>query len=129
MKNIKILSVLLFGGLLFATSCQKPDPAVIAPTINKEIKGNITYQSGSTTFKAAKARVFLTNGTKTASVNYDESAVADSAGNYSIKGLQLGDYYLTASYTDVNGFTYTTPGYGVTLANKDGALTVDMVLK
>lgn len=97
----------------------------------KTISGTVHYLNGATNAMdvASGATVMITYGTKTASSNSDQTVVADADGKYHFDGLNKGDYFITAQYTDGNGFTYTTAGYGITAEKKKDALTVDIDLR
>ena len=127
MKSLKIILVLFLVNIVFNTRCTKE----AGVTGKKTIAGAVLYKNGAsgTNDPAISAAVYITYGTNTASGYYDQSTLTDSEGNYSIKGLQKGDYFIRAEYTDSHGFNYTTPGYGVSIKDKKGELKLDIILE
>lgn len=113
--------------VVIASSCKKE--AGIGG--KKTISGTVHYKNGATgTMEIANgATVMISYGTKTYSTTYDQTLLADSNGEYHIDGLRKGDYFFSAEFTDVNGFKYTTAGYGVTVENKKDDLTLDIDLQ
>jgi hypothetical protein len=126
LKNNLIIAVLL---LLIAgvTSCKKE----AGPTGKKIISGSVTYKDAATgnNETAPYAKIFIAYDTKESTETYDMQILSDATGVYSIKGLNKGDYYITASFTDEHGFTYSTPGYAVELNNKKEELKLDFILE
>ena len=123
-KNSYCVFILL---VLFVSACKKE-----AGTGGKKtISGTVYYLNGATNSLeiANGAKVMICYGTKSASTNYDQTILADADGKYHIDGLRKGDYFITAEFTDTNGFTYTTAGYGVTAENKKDDLSLDINLK
>ena len=123
-RSIHIAFIFL---VMIAASCKKE--AGIGG--KKTISGTVHYKDGATGNMeiASGATVMICYGTKTFSSTYDQTVLADADGAYHIDGLQKGDYFVTAEFTDVHGFTYTTAGYGVTLETKKGSLTLDIDLQ
>ena len=97
----------------------------------KTIYGSVTYKNGaSSAFEnASTAIVYIAYGTKSTTSSFDQSAAVDETGAYHFDGLRKGDYFISAEFTDENGFTYTTAGYGVTVNNKKEKLAVDIKLQ
>jgi hypothetical protein len=128
MKKFRILSVLLLAGILFSVACTKN--GTNGPTSNSEIKGKITCKNGDgTTFTAVNPIIHVAYNTSTATTNYNQTCIGNPDGSYSIKGLGIGDYFVTAEYTDPHGLHFTTPGVKVHLGNDTDAITADMTLE
>lgn len=124
MKNSIVIFFLL---LLVFSACKKK--AGIGG--QKTIYGNVTYKNGATSSfeKANTAIVHIAYGTKSTTTNYDQTVAVDEDGAYHFDGLKKGDYFISAEYTDVHGFSYTTAGYGVTINNKKEKLALDIKLQ
>lgn len=90
----------------------------------KEISGTVTYTDGN----AAGAIVYISYGATESTDAYDQATIADENGKYKFDGLQLGDYYIDAVYTDDNDMEFNTAGYTVTVGDKKNALTLDIAL-
>lgn len=118
---IFILLVLVFAG------CKKK--AGIGG--KKTIYGTVTYKNGVTAAfeNANTAIVHIAYGTKNATSSFDQSVAVDEAGSYHFDGLQKGDYFITAEFTDEHGFKYITAGYGITINYKKDKLAVDIELQ
>ncbi|CAN5128706.1 hypothetical protein BH09BAC5_BH09BAC5_22620 [soil metagenome] len=113
--------------MLFAMACKKD-----AGTGGKKtISGTVHYLNGATGEMeiASGATVMISYGTKTYNSNYDQMLLTDSNGNYHLEGIRKGDYFFSAEFTDAQGFSYTTAGYGVTVQNKKDVLTLDIDLR
>lgn len=113
--------------VLTAPSCKKE--AGIGG--KKTISGIVHYKDGATGAMeiASGATVMICYGTTTYNSAYDQILLADANGSYHIDGLRKGDYFISAEFTDVHGFKYTTAGYGVTVKNKKEELTLDIDLQ
>lgn len=98
---------------------------------NKTISGKVLYLNGATNSMeiANGAAVMISYGTQSSSSVYDQTVLANTNGEYHFDGLRKGDYFVTAEFTDANGFRYTTAGYAVTAANKKETLTLDINLR
>jgi hypothetical protein len=122
MKTIKlILPVLIALSLLFATSCSKDEGF----DSKKEISGRVSYTDGV----AAGAIVSVTFGASASNGNVDFTTTTGADGTYSFGGLEKGDYYMDATYTDPRGFVFETAGAHVEIKNTKKNLTVDFVLQ
>src|SRR5579872_496533 len=127
MKSLRIISTILLSGLLFATGCNKDKYTNGAATIS----GAVTYKnSAGTDASAPYANVHINYNSSTAKTPYDQTVVADSTGKFTVK-LPTGNYYFSADFTDVNGFTYTTvQGNAVNIGNtKDQVTTVALIVQ
>lgn len=123
----RIIHIAFVFLVLIAASCKKE--AGIGG--RKTITGTVHYKNGATgTMEIANgATVMICYGTKTFSSAYDQTVLADANGEYHIDGLQKGDYFVTAEFTDMHGFKYTTTGYGITIETRKGNLTLDVDLQ
>jgi hypothetical protein len=113
--------------LMIASACKKE--AGIGG--KKTISGTVHYLDGATGSMeiANGATVKICYGTKSNNSSYDQMILTDADGKYHIDGLRKGDYFITAEFTDVHGFAYTTAGYGVTVKNKKDNLDLDIELR
>lgn len=127
MAKGKHLLTSVFFMLTLASACKK-DAGVVG---KKVVKGVVTYANGFTGNNdvAAGALVHIAYGTTSAVGSYDQTVLTDAGGNYSIPGLRRGEYFITAEFTDAQGFHYTVPGYSVTINDKKSELSVDILLK
>ena len=124
-----LIITMLVGGLLFQ-SCSKKDDSAGYPSGSRAIVGTITYTSdGTTTSPAPGAVVYLKIGSKNVTTAYDASTVADGNGKYKFSGLNKGDYFVRAEYTDPKGMKFTCTGSGVTLGASSGDCTADLNLQ
>lgn len=125
--SLKILFGLFLGCILVISGCKKEEGLVG----KKVVSGVIYYQNGAsgTEEPAASAIVYIWYGETTATGSYDQTTTTNSNGEYTIKGLQKGNYFITAEYSDGNGFSYSTPGYVVDINNKKSALNLDIHLE
>src|ERR1051326_4054926 len=123
-----LLITILLGGLMFQSCSKKETAAPVGyPSGTRSLVGNVTYASnGSTTSPAPGAVVYLKIGSKDATTSYDVTTVADANGHYKFSGLDKGDYYVWADYTDPKGMKFTGAGSGVSLASTDGDLSADL---
>lgn len=123
MKKISIIiSIAIFSiGFLSLNSCSK-DEGLGGMA---KVSGNVTYPGGA----ASGAIVKITYGTKDATSNFDHATVADESGNYKLDGLEKGDYFIDAEYTDQYGNNFNTPGYAITIGDKKADLKVDIELQ
>ena len=121
-------SLIVFFLLMFVFSACKKKAGIGG---KKTIDGIVTYKNGATsTFeKANAAMVHIAYGTKNATSNYNQTIVADDQGAYHFDGLNKGDYFITANYTDANGFKYSSSGYGLTVNNNKDRLTIEFKLQ
>ena len=129
--NMKLTKMLLVMGLtgmsIVLISCEK-EPGPIGKT---QIYGTVTYENGATgkMEQASGAIIKIKYGVKEISPDFDQMYLTFSDGSYDIKGLALGDYYLTAEYTDRFNFKHTHPGFTVSLNNRRSYVNVDFILK
>lgn len=125
---LKIVSVVLFAvAVLFSAGCRKEEGLAG----KKIVSGVVYFKNGASGSNdpATSATVFITYGATEDTGTYDQTTTTGSSGEYSVKGLQKGDYFIKASFTDPQGFLYSTPGYAVQINNKRTELKLDIVLE
>lgn len=128
MKKFKIASVFVVLGIMLSVACTKQ--GTNGPAASSNIKGVVTYLNGDgTTGTCINPLVHIAYGASSATSNYNETVVGGTDGSYSIQGLGTGDYYLTAEYTNAEGFHYTCAGVHVKLGNNTDAVTANMVVQ
>ncbi|TAL60966.1 MAG: carboxypeptidase regulatory-like domain-containing protein [Bacteroidetes bacterium] len=118
---------LFLAGILCTAGCKK-EAGVIGKKI---ISGVVYYKNGvsGADDPAPSAIVFITYGATEATGSYNQTTTTNSNGEYKIKGLQKGNYFVTAEYTDTHGFKYATYGYAVQINNKKSELKLDIRLQ
>lgn len=117
-----LILVIAFG------SCKK---GAAGPGGENSIHGGISYinsVSGSSE-GIPYASISIAYGTKGPTGSFNKTILADATGQYSIEGLNPGDYFLKAEYTSSHGFHYTTNGVGITFNNTNRNLEVNLVLE
>lgn len=93
----------------------------------KTIKGTVTLKSSGTA--AEGAIVYIAFGTKEVTSAFNTSTTTDASGVYKFVGLELGDYFVDAKYTDANGFSFNTGGSSVEIKNSKDDVAVDLALE
>jgi len=122
MKTKFIYTFIMAIAIMFAvTSCNKDEGFEGKASIS----GKVTYTNGA----AAGAVITVKFGATEATDGYDYSTVSDPSGAYSFQGLQKGSYFVDATYTDANGYTFNTGGYTVEVGAPKSEVTVDIALK
>jgi len=119
--KLKAGFIILFAAVFMLNGCKKED----STGGRKIIEGIIYFHDGTTPQSALApgAIVYVTYDSKTYTGEIDQTTTTDSKGEYRVKGLTSGDYFISAKYTTSSGFTYTTAGHGVTIAsNKNKAI-------
>jgi len=127
MKTLKKVAAVLLLAIAIITGCKKEE-GIIG---KKVVTGTVFFKNGvtGTNDPASSAVVYITYGAKENTGSYDQTTTSNSDGKYTVKGLQKGDYFITADFTDSHGFKYTTPGYTFTIKNKKSELQVDILLE
>ena len=124
-KN-KLFFIAVFCMFITGIGCKKE-----AGVGGKKIVSGIVYFKNGVTGNndiAASARVFISYGTSDPSAAADLIIVTGLDGNYKIQGLNKGNYFIKADFTDGAGFKYSHPGFAVNIKNKKGELKLDMIL-
>lgn len=126
---MKCKTIILFSFfiLAFISGCKKE----AGPGGKNTISGSVVYKNGVTgnNDAAPMATVFIAYGTNESTKTFDQTIVADANGKFSFEGLQKGEYFIKASYTDTHGFVYATAGHGIIFKNKQKNLEVNIVLE
>ena len=120
----KIVFAVLLTGIMFAGSCKKDD----GNGGKKKIFGTVRFNDGVSAADdiAPGATVFISYGSKVATGTIDQTVTCDARGEYTIKGLKKGDYFVSGEYITSHGFKYTTKGYGVTLESTKNELELNI---
>ncbi len=121
MKTLKITTMLVIMTLLTVTSCKKE----AGFEGKNNIKGIITMNGKA----VPNAIVYLAFDTKEATTTYNATTVADAGGIYSFSGLNKGDYFVDAEYTNDSEIKLESAGAKVTIGKKKGDITVDLTLQ
>lgn len=127
MKPKFIIIICFFISFVCVYSCKKK-----AGTGGKNsISGTVLYKNGVTgsDAAAASAKVSIAYGTSESTQSFNQTILTGNDGSYCIEGLNKGKYFITAEFTDKNGFVYSTHGYGIQLENKKKNLEVNIVLE
>lgn len=123
--------IITFGFLMllaFIGSCKKK---AAGPGGKNTISGTIRFKNGASGNNdvAPMAWVSIAYGTNETTSTFDQTILTDASGNYKIEGLNKGNYFIKAGYTDTNGFVYSDPGVGVIFENKKKNLEVTITLE
>jgi|LakMenE18May11ns_1017448.scaffolds.fasta_scaffold9959661_45 hypothetical protein len=96
-----------------------------------EINGSVMYYNPVTASNnpAPKATIYVTYGSNTSTSQYNQAILTDDNGKFIIEGLEKGDYYLRAEFKDENGFSYSSPGYGIILKNKKNKVELNFTVE
>lgn len=127
MKLSKVIVLSFFVMIALLGGCKK----AAGPGGKSLITGSVVFKNGVTGSNdvATTATVSIAYGTNEATSIVDKTLVCDADGKFSFEGLNKGNYFIKAGYTDSHGFNYTTPGYGVTFKNKKKNLEVNIILE
>jgi len=117
--------VILFLGILAVSGCKKE-----GMNGNKSIIGTVYFHDGVSAIDAIapQATIFITYDSKTYTGKVDETVTSDAKGDYSIKGLKKGEYFVSGEYITSHGFKYTTPGHGVIIDRDDDKISLNIRL-
>lgn len=121
MKTIKITAILLIVSLFTFTSCKKE--AGFGGDNN--IVGTVTYKGTA----MPNAIVHLAIKATAATTTYDATTLTDASGKYSFKGLNKGDYFVDADYTNGLDIKLESGGAKVTVGAKKGDVTVNLTVE
>ena len=128
MKTLKTISALLMlTGVILVTGCSKESVGTVSK--GAAISGTITYDKSGTFTPAPNALVWITFGATSASSEQDLKTFTDANGNYTIKDLNKGSYFVNAQYTDDHGFMYNNGGCAVTINKASGTVTANVALQ
>ena len=139
MKTLKLYITIAVAGLLALASCTKTEtkdytyPYDVHHTSTDgqaRIKGTVTYLNAATGTYQVAAWSTIKIASDTTTKVFNQYWMADSAGTYSVKGLGVGSYYMTAQYTDqFTGAKFTSPGAIVNVNNAIDDITVNFQAK
>ena len=126
-KNYNYFLILFLFSISLFFGCKK-DAGIGG---KKTLGGVVSFYNGvSQAYEPApNAFVYIAYGTAALTNNYNQTVVTDSNGKFKLEGLLKGDYFITAEYTDIHGFKYTTNGYSVTIKNKKSELIININLQ
>ncbi len=135
MKTVKYILASATIGLFMLASCTKKETVKFdIPTKTTEgqveVKGTVKYLdygSGTIPVSAPFATIKISNDLTTKVFN--QFWQTDSVGQYAVKGLAIGNYYIAAEYKDKWGYTYTTNGFTVNVKNTVTPITLDFICK
>lgn len=116
MRTKQIILFAIIGTFVFLFGCKKD----AGPGGKNSISGTILFKNGVSggNDAAPAASVSIAYGTKEPKTEYNKTILAGNDGTYKFEGLNKGDYFITASYKDEHGFTYTTAGVAITINTK-----------
>ncbi len=135
MKSFKYIVGSLILGLFLMSSCTKEETVkydIPVKTTDGQclFQGTVKYIDygvGTTAIVAPGATIKIS--TDLVNKTYTQFWKADSVGNFSVKGLPVGNYYMAAEYTDKVGYTYSTEGFTVNVKNTVNPITLNFVCK
>lgn len=135
MKTIKYILASLTVGMFLFTACTKEETLKVDVPVKTTVgtvlvKGTVKYMDfgqGSTALPAPFATIKISKDLTTKA--FSEFWQADSAGNFAVQGLAVGDYYIAAEYKDKWGYVYTTNGFTVNVKNTVTPITLDFTCK
>ena len=116
--NIWIMAIV---AMFMVTACSEEAGLGDGTTIS----GTVMFADGA----AAGAIVYLSYGATEATSNYDQATVADANGAYNFAGLNKGDYFVDAVYTNNMGIEFNSPGFHVEIGGKSDEVNVNFNLK
>lgn len=141
MKTLKFYIVLAAAGLFTMASCNKEETKEYTenytydvhnnPTTGQaRIKGNVTYLNASTGNYEIAPWAVIKIASDTTSKVFNQYWMTDSVGYYSVKGLGVGSYFITAQYTDqFTGAKFVSPGAIVIVNNSVDDIVLDLQAK
>jgi hypothetical protein len=136
MKTLKIYLSILVLGLFMVAACTKEVTETKTITVSKSvtdgqalIQGQVTYKNAITNTNDPAPKATIKIATDLVTKNFVQFWAADTAGNFSVKGLAVGTYYIAAEYRDKNNYLYVTTGYTVTINNSVDPVTLNFLCK
>ncbi len=127
MKRRLKIGCVLFLMLVSITSCKKE----AGPGGKNTISGTVVYKNGVTgnNDAAPRATIYVAYGTTETTTTFNQIIVSDDEGKFLFEGLNKGDYFIKAGFTDAHGFNYTTSGYGLSVKTKKENMEVNIILE
>lgn len=139
MKTLKLYITIAVAGLFVLASCSKDEKKdytyaydVHHTTTDGQarVKGAVTYYNAATSANEVAPWSVIKIASDTTTKVFNQYWMADSAGTYSVKGLGVGAYYMTAQYTDAfTGAKFNSPGAIVIVNNSVDDITVNFQTK
>jgi hypothetical protein len=135
MKTIKYILASLTLGLFLFSACTKEetvkyDIPVTSTGGQVMVQGSVKYLDyGTSTSPVAAPFATIKISNDLTTKTFTQFWQADSVGNFAVKGLAVGNYYIAAEYQDAWGYTYTTNGYTVNVKNTVNPITLDFICK
>src|ERR1043166_9221938 len=111
MKTFRITLAILVASIFMIASCEKEETKTVeihksATDGQATIKGTVTYLDAASGNYIAAPGAVIKIATDTTSKAFNQFWMTDSAGNFQVKGLAVGNYYLASTFTDKNNLTY-----------------------
>lgn len=137
MKTIKMYLAIAVATVFAITACTKEETVTKTVDIHHTgtegqalVKGTVTYlNAASGNYEAAPWSV-IKIATDTTTKKFDQYWLTDSAGVYAVKGLGVGNYFITAQYTDkFTGAVFNSPGAVLSVKNTIDDVVLDFKLK
>lgn len=136
MKTLKLYLSILALGLLMVASCTKEVSETKTVSIPKSVtdgqalvSGKVTYVNTIKGTNDPAVRAIIKIATDTTAKTFVQFWATDSLGNYRVKGLGVGSYFIAAEYRDANSYLYTTTGYTITINNSLDSVALNFLCK
>jgi Prealbumin-like fold domain len=136
MKTLKIYLSILALGLVMIAACNKTETDTKTITISKSVTDGQAVVSGMVTYVNAIAGTndpapgaIIKIATDTNTKTFVQFWATDATGNFRVKGLGVGSYFIAAEYRDKNNYLYTTTGYTVTINNSVDSVSLNFLCK
>ena len=137
MKTVRIYLTIAVASVLAMASCKKEETKTYKYDVHQSttdgqarVKGTVTYlNAASGNYETAPWSVIMIASDTTTKL-FNQYWLTDSLGVYSVKGLGVGDYFITAQYKDdFTGATFNSPGAVVIVNNDVDDITLDFKVK
>ena len=127
MKLKILIGGLGFIAILFFCACKK----TAGPGGKNAISGTVVFKNGVTGNNdvAVLATVSIAYGTNESTTSFNQTVLTDAEGKYIFEGLNKGNYFIKADFTDSHGFKYSTNGSVISIKNKKNKVTADLILE
>jgi hypothetical protein len=113
--------------ILFFGACKK----TAGPGGKNAISGTVVFKNGvsGTNDLAALATVSIAYGTNESTASFNQTILTDEDGKFIFDGLNKGNYFIKAAFTDSHGFNYTGNGAGISINNNKNKVIADLILE
>lgn len=136
MKTIKIYAVLVMAVVISMASCKKDETIVkeydvVHSTTDGQarIMGSVTYLNAVNGLFDAAPWAVIKIASDTTTKAFNQYWLAGPDGKYNVKGLGVGNYFVTAEYTDAfTGAVFTSGGSILLIKNSVDDITLDFQL-